>query len=340
MLKHKKTMRWLLSLAVTGLLLGSLVLGACAKEESEQQKVFFSAQQTSHPFWLVATDGMWTANQKYNFDIQIGGPPYPDIVSQIQQLDAAIASGEYDAYIVVACSPPYFPDSINRAVDDGKTVVVICDSVPGGRHSTTIRTSDFEAGQMAGKLLVDAMSGDQATVSMQTADLTQLSLNERLDGFTDYVKDYPNITVLPVDTTGLAETTRVGIEVLSARLIASPEVDVLYIPHGNSGDIYNTVYADFKDRMDQMYIIAFDDGDTTLAGVDAGWIDGTIVQSQWNWGYGAVYQLHRMLDLGLPPTSEMVYTPTVVITKENIGTMAVDTRNPQVWLDFEAQEPK
>ena len=92
--------------------------------------------------------------------------------------------------------------------------------------------------------------------------------------------------------------------------------------------------------MDQMYIIAFDDGDTTLAGVDAGWIDGTIVQSQWNWGYGAVYQLHRMLDLGLPPTSEMVYTPTVVITKENIGTMAVDTRNPQVWLDFEAQEPK
>ncbi len=33
MLKNKKTMKWLLSLAVTGLLLSSLVLAACAKEE-------------------------------------------------------------------------------------------------------------------------------------------------------------------------------------------------------------------------------------------------------------------------------------------------------------------
>ena len=90
----------------------------------KQYRVYNSAQQTTHPFWLVVYDGMHKANEKYGFNIITGGPPYPNIVEQVQLLDAAIASGEYDAFIIAACEPPYLEKSINRAVDDGKIVVL------------------------------------------------------------------------------------------------------------------------------------------------------------------------------------------------------------------------
>jgi len=60
----------------------------------KQYKVYNSAQQTTHPFWLVVYDGMHKANEKYGFNIITGGPPYPNIVEQVQLQDAAIASRE------------------------------------------------------------------------------------------------------------------------------------------------------------------------------------------------------------------------------------------------------
>ena len=303
----------------------------------KQYRVYNSAQQTTHPFWLVVYDGMHKANEKYGFNIITGGPPYPNIVEQVQLLDAAIASGEYDAFIIAACEPPYLEKSINRAVDDGKIVVLTCDDVPNSKRHATIRTGDYEAGQKAGELYVQ-VSGGKGSVAIQTGDLTQLSLNERIKGFKDYIKKNSQIKVEALDTTGVDSTVKKGPEVLAARLIASPNVDGLFIPHGDSGSTYKTTYVDFKDRMDKMTIVGFDDTAQALDVIREGFIDGVVVQSQYSWGYGSVYQLHRILQAGLPPTAEITYCPTVKITKDNVDTIAVATRDPQYWIDFANKE--
>ena len=90
--------------------------------------------------------------------------------------------------------------------------------------------------------------------------------------------------------------------------------------------------------MDKMTIFGFDDTAQALDGIREGFIDGVVVQSQYSWGYGSVYQLHRILQAGLPPTAEITYCPTVKITKDNVDTIAVATRDPQYWIDFANKE--
>ena len=163
-------------------------------------------------------------------------------------------------------------------------------------------------------------------------------MNERIDGFKDYIKKNSQVKVDSLDTTGVEATIKKGPEVLAARIISSPNVDGLFIPHGDSGSTFKTTYVDFKDRMDKMTVIGFDDTAQALEGIREGFIDGVVVQSQYSWGYGSVYQLHRILQAGLPPTAEITYCPTVKITKKNVDTIALATRNPQYWIDFANKE--
>ena len=302
----------------------------------EPLKVFYSNQQVGHPFWNIVTDGVNDAAERYGMDVTMAGPTGPDNAAQVQMIDAAIATGEYDAMIIPAIVPEMFQASIDAAVDAGITVVTFCTDAPESKRSAYVGTSGFGAGKSAGIALAELMGG-KANINVISGQEAQPDLNERIDGFKAGMADYPDMEVTSIDYSGEQGLAK-NISDLQARLVSDPDVDAFFSSHAEGGMALSTVYPDFTDKLDGTSSIVFDDMPQTLDAIRDGIVDATIVQRQYNWGFGAIYQVHRLLQAGLPPTADSTDTGVVVVTKDNVDNFAAETMDPQMWLDLEAEE--
>jgi ribose transport system substrate-binding protein len=334
----RKSLILLSVLAVLSLLLAACVPVAVPTPPPEVKKfrVFFSNQQVGHPFWNVVTQGVYDAARRYGFEVDMAGPTSMDNAAQIGMIEAAIATGQYDAMIIPAIVPSMFQPTIDKAVDSGIPVVTFGEDAPESKRSCYVGTSDFAAGQTAGKLLAE-LTGGKANINVISGQAAQPGLNRRIDGMKDAIKGYPDMQVTSIDygETGIQE----NVSKLQARLVSDPDVNAFFGSMAEGGVALATVYSDFKDRLAGTHSVVFDDLPQTLDAIRQGIVDATTVQRQYNWGFGAIYQVHRILQKGLPCSTEVTDTGVVMVTKENVDTYAKETMNPQMWLDLEAQEP-
>jgi ribose transport system substrate-binding protein len=303
---------------------------------AKKLKVFYSNQQVGHPFWNVVTQGVNDAAAHFGMEVTMAGPTGMDNAAQIQMIDAAIASGQYDAMIIPAIVPEMFQASIDKAVEAGITVVTFCTDAPKSKRSCYVGTSGFEAGKAGGKKLAE-LSGGKANINIISGQEAQPDLNERIDGFKDGIKEFPDMKVTSIDYSGEQGLSKT-VSDLQARLASDKDVNAFFSSMAEGGTALATVYPDFKDRLQGTHSIVFDDLQQTLDAIKAGQVDATIVQSQYNWGYGSLYQIHRLLQKKLPCTGDVTDTGVVLVTKDNLATYADETKNPQKWLDFEAKE--
>lgn len=304
--------------------------------EVKKLKVFYSNQQVGHPFWNIVTDGVNDAAERYGMEVDMAGPTSMDNAAQIQMIDAAIATGEYDAMIIPAIVPSMFQPTIDKAVEAGITVVTFGEDAPESKRTCYVGTSNFAAGQTAGEALAE-LTGGEANINIISGQAAEPGLNQRIDGFEEAISDYPDMEVTSIDygETGIQE----NVAELQARLVSDPDIDAFFSSMAEGGTALATVYPDFKERLDATHSVVFDDLPQTLDAIRAGIADATMVQRQYNWGFGAIYQVHRLLQKGLPCTAEVTDTSVVVVTQDNVDTYAEETMDPQMWLDFEAKEP-
>jgi ribose transport system substrate-binding protein len=260
-----------------------------------------------------------------------------DDAGQIAMTEAAIASGEYDALAVPAIVPDMWKPVIDKAVDKGLTVVTFGVDAPGSKRSCFVGTSPFAAGQNAGELLAKN-TGGKAVINVISGKPDEADLVQRIAGMEDAIKKYPDMKVCCVDNGpgGLTE----NVSKLAARLVSSPEVNTFFGSMAEGGPAVLTLYDTNADRFKGTHTVTMDDLPQTLDGIRQGKIDGAIVQAQYNWGFGAMYQLHRLLQKGLECTADSTDTGTVAVTKDNVDSYSKETMDPKKWLDLEAQEPK
>ena len=328
--------RLLIALAVVTVL--SLLVapwGQLPVAAEEPLKVFYSNQQVGHPFWNVVTAGAEDAAERYGMELTMAGPTGMDNAAQIQMIDAAIATGEYDAMIIPAIVPDMFQSSIDAAVDAGITVVTFCTDAPESKRACFVGTSGFGAGKSAGEALAELMGG-KANINVISGQEAQPDLNERIDGFKAGIADYPDMEVTSIDYSG-EEGLSKNVSDLQARLVSEPDMDAFFSSQAEGGMALSTVYPDFTDRLEGTHAVVFDDLPQTLDAIRDGIVDATMVQRQYNWGFGAIYQVHRLL-AGLPCSADSIDTGVVVVTKDNVDTYAAETMDPQMWLDLEAEE--
>ena len=70
----------------------------------------------------------------------------------------------------------------------------------------------------------------------------------------------------------------------------------------------------------QVRIVAFDEADETLAGVQEGSIYATVVQQPYEFGYQAITLMTQVLkgDKSVIPENKQVIIPTLVVNKANV----------------------
>jgi len=334
-----KNLLWkLIMLLVIVSIIGTFSLIGCstATAAGKEIQIFFANQQTAHPFWNTVAKGVNDAAAHFGgMKVTMGGPTAPDDAQSVRIINAAIASGQYDAIIIPAIIPDMFTPSINKAVDAGMLVITICVDAPNSKRAAAVLTSDKIAGKAAGEKLTELTKG-KANINILTSILDDTSMINRIDGFKEAIAAFPDMKVTSIDTND--NDSAKSVSKLKARLISDSGVNAFFGSTAEAGVSLTAIYEQFKDRLAGTHSVVFDDVAQTLDGIRNGIIDAAVVQSQYNWGYGAVYQIHRVLQKKLEVSAEVSAAPVVLVTKDNVDTYAALTMDPKVWLDLEAQE--
>ena len=83
-------------------------------------------------------------------------------------------------------------------------------------------------------------------------------------------------------------------------------------------------------KLGKVKVIAFDEADATLAGIQKGTVHGTVVQNPYMYGYKSVEVLNEILkgNKSVVPASKFIDIPARQIRKDNVD---------EFWADLKAK---
>lgn len=305
----KKLIALLLALVMV---LGLVACGSAKPAEKDQLHFTLVSPLVGHPYWVQVEDGMKAANEQYGVDTQYVGPTEINIDEQIKAMETAIAS-EVDGIITMALDPAAFAPVIKKATDAGIPVVLIDTDAPESTRNYYAGTSNYAAGQSAAQAMIEATDG-KANIGIVTGAINAANLNERIDGFKDAIKDYPDMKILaiePSDTDLLKATQKT-----ESMLSTYPEMDAIFGVSATDVQGAAKVVVE-RDLVGKVKLVGFDDMDDTLQYIRDGVVYGTIVQKPFEMGRLGVELLVQIKE-GKAPAEQIIDTGVTIVTSENV----------------------
>jgi ribose transport system substrate-binding protein len=179
-----------------------------------------------------------------------------------------------------------------------------------------VGTDNYAAGVQAGELIKESLpEGGQIMQFVGFMDAE--NARQRMAGIADTLAD-TGIEIIGTRTDE-ADMAKAIANVQDA-LVTHPELDGLVGLYAYNGPaILNAVRSSGK--LGDVEIIAFDEEDETLQGVQDGHIHGTVVQQPFEFGYQSVKLLTELArgDRSSVPESGQLYVPTLAIKQEEVA---------------------
>lgn len=209
-----------------------------------------------------------------------------DLIHDVAELDTVDAIG-------VSCiDPDICVEPINAAVDKGIVVMTWDSDAPDSKRMTYLGVDNYEGGQAAGELLVRAM-GESGKVALQSGVKGSANLEQRIEGFKDYIADYPDIEVVTIVYSD--DSTPKGVEVVEETMAEYPDLD---------GWFFVGLWPFFAGRgamplweeatlEGDLKTVAFDTLPLELDLMKDGFVHGLVGQKYWGWGYDTVTMLYE-----------------------------------------------
>jgi ribose transport system substrate-binding protein len=188
-------------LTVTALALLFSLIG-CKKKTSEpgekdgeKAKVIgVSLLNLQHEFYQDLREGMLKAAKKYGYDLKILSADFDPAVQANHIRDFIVQ--KVDAMIICPCDSKTVGTSIEDANKAGIPVFTadIKNDSPQGKVIAHVASDNYRGGVLAAELMSEALSG-KGDVTLITHPGVE-SCTERIRGFKDKIKDYPDIKIM------------------------------------------------------------------------------------------------------------------------------------------------
>lgn len=248
-------------------------------------------KNTKTGFWKNVKKGMDDAvedlNEKMGYKgedkikISFEGPGNETAVeSQINIIDAVLSENPsilcLAAIDMESCQP-----QVEEATLNGIPVVVLDSGVQSEQVNAICATDNYAAGTEAAKKMAEAL-GEKGQVAIMAHVETSESSQKRVAGFTDEMKNHPEIEIVNISYEN--EETSMS-ELAEAVLKLYPEVKGYYctneIATNNVLDIVNTSDKEVK-------VIGFDSGEKQIKAVKDGVELGMFAQNPYGMGYATI----------------------------------------------------
>lgn len=265
-------------------------------------------------FWQVLNQGVYAAAKEYNADVKIvGTAAESQIDEQIKLVEQAIAE-KPKAIILAATDYNRLVPVAQRAIDAGITLITVDSGLAGGVSESFIATDNYAAGRKAVEMMKGYVRGPAtyAIVSFVKTSTTQM---DRENGVRDGLNGDASVKLLDSLYSNGSEDK--AYEQTKELLREHSEIKGIF----GLNEVSTVGAARALKEMDpdqNIRLVGFDSSMNEISFLEAGILQGTIVQKPFNMGYLAVktaLQAHRG-----DAVKPMMDTGSEVITKENMYT--------------------
>ncbi|HEV3470814.1 MAG TPA: sugar-binding protein [Pyrinomonadaceae bacterium] len=313
-MKNRPALKLFICLAAAAL------VAACAQQQGGQQgsagkrlRLAFVTNNASD-YWTIARKGTEKAvGELGNVDLEFRMPGEGSAAEQKRIVDDLLAKG-IDGMAISPVDPANQTQMINDAAR--QILVITQDSdAPESQRACYIGTNNREAGKQAGQLVRETLpQGGKIMVFVGKADAQ--NARERFEGLKEALAG-SNVQIIDLRTDD-AERVRAKSNAADT-LVKYPDVAAMVGLWAYNGPAILSAVRD-AGKVGQVKIIAFDEEDDTLKGVQEGAIEGTVVQQPYEFGYQAIKMMAQVVggDRSAIPASKQIFVPTKVIRKDTV----------------------
>lgn len=245
----------------------------------------------SGQFWQLIGNGAKAAAADLNVNVELLMPEEDEDLDRQIQLLSSIELNNVDGVALSPLDADGQSSLINRMAEKAFVVTMDSDAPHSARHSY-VGTSNIAAGRTCAKLVKEVLP-DGGKVAVLLANLTKQNMIERKQGFEETLalSNEPRYEV--VDYLVEDGDPERGEELLREVLEKHPDLGCLVGMNAQHGPRMLRILKE-ADKLDKIKMIAFDEDEQTLAGVEAGHIFATVTQDPYQYGYQSVRTLAEL----------------------------------------------
>ncbi len=315
-----------IQVAAGAVALSALVLAPVARLNSSvaqaaQIKISYIVGQTQDPFYASMSCGARDEAKTLGVSVNIQGPQTWGVTNQTPIVNAVVASHP-DAMVVVPNDAKAMIAPIQAGAKAGIKIVLADTTLNNVSFvSARVSTDNIAAGKVVADTLAKLVNYKGTVMIAGWTPGGASTVDDRVKGFNDEMKKYPNIKnigapyQLPAGTSGTVE-----VQAILGVLAKYP----------NLAGMFGTAVISAEDAATairqagvagKLKVVGFDTADVQIAAMKKGIFQALIGQEPYVMGQIAVKQ--AMLAVQGKKTTNFTGTPAVVVTPANLNTPAV-----------------
>jgi len=197
---------------------------------SKDERLFvFLPKGLDNPYWDACRKGMESQMAKRGVNAEFLGPEVSDAAKQVAIIESVIARNPA-AIAISPNDPATVQDVIAKATAAGIKVITWDADAPDSERLLYIGTDNVAAGATAGEELAKALDG-KGKVAILTGSLTALNAQQRVQGFREAMKNYPDIEIVAEEPTD--DDAAKSLSLAESLLQAHPDLAGFYGVTGN-----------------------------------------------------------------------------------------------------------
>jgi len=307
------------------------VVPGCARDG--RPRVGF-VTNNAEEFWLIAEAGARKADQEFGVNCLYRRPQAGTADQQKTIIDDLLTQ-RVQAIALSVNNPKDQHDYLNSIA--AKVPLITQDNdAPDTNRVCYIGTDNYEAGKAAGELVKEVMP-DGGTVAIFVGVPDALNAQQRTQGVLDVLAgqkdakgpDYGNYKLHGrkpfYDYVKTDKAKQNAADVLTA-LQNEKNVCLVGLWAYNPPAILSAVRQ--AGKLGQVKIVAFDEMDDTLRGIEVGEIHATVVQQPYKFGYESVKMMAHLIkgDRSVVPSIGIMYIPHRVIRRADAAEFTAELR--------------
>ena len=289
---------------------------------------------TTHEFWKSIHAGAVKAQQELEavgqpVEIIWKGPlKEDDRDEQIKVVENFIARG-VDGMVLAPLDDKALVRPVETASNADIPVVIIDSGLESDQYASFVATDNYVGGRMGGEHLGKLLGG-KGNVLMLRYAVGSASTTKREQGFLDVLnEEYPGIKVLSSDQ--YAGATRDLAYTASQNLLSryGDEVNGVFCPNESVTVSMTKAIRDLGKAAGTVKIIGFDTSVQSLRDLEAGDVQGLVVQNPIRMGFLGVKTLIN--HIGGKQVEKRIDTGVSMVTKENMDKLEIqELLNPPI----------
>jgi ribose transport system substrate-binding protein len=267
-----------------------------------------------NPFFVQIAHGAEDQAKKFNPSVKFTAQSSNyDVNNQANQIDNFISAGVQLLILNAADSRGIAP-AVIRAKAANMTVVAV-DVTAAGGVDATVTSNNKQAGELAGQYVADRLKGKGQVVIVNGPPVSAVA--DRVSGFTDVMKKYPNIKILSQDQNAGGNRDG-GLRVMTDLLTAFPKIDAVFAINDPSATGCDLA-AKQAERKD-FFIVSVDGAPEVVPFLKdpTSLIAATAAQDPYAMAEKAVAIGYDIMN-GKKPAQELTLIPVELITKDNVS---------------------